>query len=102
MAFSEHNTLSGTTAAAVTIGTAGVRMKGVEVTNPSASAAILYFTYTTSDNAATTAVAEADGTIDVLPGGSTFVPFGSGAYVDVFRVSVVGNGNTYSVRGIRA
>lgn len=102
MAFSEHNTLTSTTADAVTIGTAGVAMKGVEVTNPSASAAIIYFTYTTSNNAATTAVAAADDTIDVLPGQSTYHQFSSGTYVDVFRVSIVGNGNAYSVRGIRA
>ena len=96
-----HNTLSGTTADTVTIGTAGVRMKGFEITNPSASAAILYFTYSRSATAPTTAVSLADATYSVLPGQSTYRDFGSG-WVDVFVVSVVGNGNTYSVEGVLA
>jgi hypothetical protein len=96
---SAYNTLDTNLADTITVGTAGVRMIGVEVTNPSASAAILYFTYSRASSAPAAAVSLADGTYSVLPGSSTYRSFGQ-AYVDVFVVSIVGSGNTYSIEGV--
>lgn len=101
VAVSAFNTLDTTLADTITVGTAGVRMRGFEVTNPSASAAILYFTYSRSATAPTAAVSLANGTYSVLPGQSTYRDFGS-AYVEQFVVSMVGSGNTYSIEGVLA
>lgn len=97
-AHSVHATLSTTTADTVTIGTAGVRLKAIEVGNPSASAAILYFTLSRSATAPTTAVSAANGTDYVLPGSTLAIDFES-AYVDICTLSVVGSANAYSVVG---
>ena len=48
------------------------------------------------------AVSAANGTVDVLPGGATYIEFAKGQYVDVFTLSIVGSGNAYGVRGVRA
>ena len=97
-AHSTHQTLSGTTADTVTIGTAGVRLQSIEVGNPSASAAILYFTISRSATAPTTAVSAAAGTDYVLPGSALAIDFGQ-SYVDICTLSVVGSANVYSVVG---
>jgi hypothetical protein len=98
---SAYNTLDTNLADTITVGTAGVRMRGVEVTNPSPAAAILYFTYSRSATAPAAAVSLANDTYSVLPGSSTYRDFG-GAIVDVFVVSIVGSGNTYSIEGVLA
>ena len=100
-AHSVHATLSGTTADTVTIGTAGIRLLSVEVGNPSASAAILYFTISRSPTAPTTAVSAANGTDYVLPGSTLTIDFND-AYVDICTLSVVGSANAYSVVGYLA
>lgn len=94
-------TLTSTTADTVTIGTAGMRLKSVEVVNDSASAAILYFTVSKSATAPTTAVSAADGTYKVLPGSSLNYDFGT-SWVDICTVSVVGSANAYGVYGYSA
>lgn len=83
---SVHNTLSGTTADAVTI----TGYDDVDIINHDASTR-LYFR---SDG--TTAVSEADGTDVVAPGG--FVRHNA----DGRAISIVGNGNAYSVVGVSA
>lgn len=81
---SVHNTLSGTTADAITI----TGYETVDIINRSASTA-LYFR---SDG--TTAVGAANGTDYVAPGG--FVRHNA----DGREISIVGNGNDYSVVGV--
>ena len=89
---SVHNTLSGTTADKITI--TGSRF--VDVVNRDASKPL----YVSCDGTAspTTAVAEANGTEYVAPGGFVRVDTGS----DHGAVSIVGDGNAYSVIGVSA
>lgn len=83
-----HKTLSGTTADAVTIG--GFGQNRVEIVNRG-SATI----YARADG--TVAVAAADNTIAILPTGSFEFAAAAGLVV-----SVVGNGDAYSVHAIPA
>lgn len=83
-----HATLSGTTADTVTI--TGYDL--VDIINRSSSEA-LWVAYE-GDASPTTAVAAADGTDYVAPGGFLRVDAGKGG------ISVVGNGNAYSVVGV--
>lgn len=89
---SVHNTLSGTTADKITI--TGFRF--VDVINRSATEPL----YVSCDGTAnpTTAVAAANGTDYVAPGGFVRVDAGS----DRGAVSIVGNSNAYSVVGVSA
>lgn len=87
---SVHNTLSGTTADTVTI----TGYEVVDIINRSQTEP-LYVRYE-GDAAPTTAVAEANGTDHVAPGGFLRVDTGQGG------VSIVGNGNPYSVVGVSA
>lgn len=82
---SVHNTLSGTTADEITL-TGGHQR--AHVINRSTSTAL----YVRHDG--TTAVAEANGTHYVAPGGYLEVPADA-------AISIVGNGNAYSVEAIR-
>lgn len=90
---SVHNTLTGTTADTVTITGYDV----VQVINRD-SADLLYVSYDGTDSP-TVAVAEADGTDVVLPGG--YIEFDAGG-TDGGAISVVGDGGAYSVVGISA
>lgn len=83
---SVHNTLSGTTADSITI----TGFETVDIINRHSSNP-LYFR---SDG--TAAVGEADGTDVVLPGG--FVRHNA----DGRAISIVGDGNAYSVVGVSA
>lgn len=84
--YSQHATLSGTTADSVTLSYRGG--SELAVTNRDAATA-LYFTY----NGAT-AVADADETFVVLPLQTKVI---KAKGIDIGVVSVVGNGNAYSV-----
>lgn len=87
---SVHNTLSGTTADTVTItGYDVVDIINRDSSNP------LYVRYE-GDASPTTAVAAANGTDYVAPGGFLRVDAGGGG------ISIVGNGNAYSVVGVSA
>lgn len=100
-AVSVHNLLSGTTADLITIGTEGLPLAGFEVQKRSGSAS-LYFTYTMSTKAPTTAVAEANNTHQVLSiGEAVFIPL-DGKQCSIVTVSIVGNANDYSIRGVYA
>lgn len=81
---SVHKTLSGTTADTVAITAA---YPALEVCNRDATVAL----YVARDG--TTAVSAADNTDYVAPGGSLLIPHTS-------SLSVVGNGNAYSVSGV--
>lgn len=88
-----HATLTGTTADTVTL--TGCE-EYVEVVNHHATETI-YFTYVWTEDsnpAPTTAVALADETIAVLPGAASVFP----ARGPGIQLSVVGNGNIYSVQ----
>lgn len=85
---SVHNTLTGTTADTVTITGYDV----VDIINRTGTAP-LYVRYE-GDASPTTAVAEADGTDVVMPGGFLRVDAGMGG------ISIVGDGNAYSVVGV--
>ncbi len=100
--YAQHATLSSTTADQVTIGTTtGPRMGAIEVVNRDTAQA-LYFTWTPQGTTApTTAVAAADETYYVGPSSALAVPIGFTS-TSRFIVSVVGNGNAYSVHGIPA
>lgn len=87
---SVHNTLTSTTADTVTI--TGYDL--VDIINRSATEP-LWVRYE-GDASPTTAVAAADGTDYVAPGGFLRVDAGQGG------ISVVGNGNAYSVVGVSA
>lgn len=87
---SVHNTLSGTTADTVTItGYDVVDVINRDPSNP------LYVRYE-GDASPTTAVAAADDTDYVAPGGFIRIGAGGGG------ISIVGNGNAYSVVGVSA
>lgn len=85
-AFSVHNTLSGTTADAMTI----TGYETVDIVNWSDTTKLWF----RSDG--TTAVADANGTDVVAPGG--FVRHNA----DGRAISIVGDGNAYSVVGVSA
>lgn len=93
----KHATLSGTTADQVTIGTAssGHRFRYAEVSNRHASNP-LYFTMNQGSSTPTTAVGAADETWFVAPNSSLALPISA----SIFVVSIVGDGNPYSVQGI--
>ena len=94
---STHPTLTGTTADQVTVGDAagGHRFRYAEVSNRHASNP-LYFTMNQGSSTPTTAVGAANGTWFVAPNSSLALPIAA----SVFVVSVVGDGNPYSVQGI--
>jgi len=96
-----HKSLTSTTADTVTIGTTGVRLKAIEVGNPSASAAILYFTLSRTATAPTTAVSAADDTFMVYPGSTLTVSFEQ-SHVDICTLSIVGSANAYNVQSYLA
>lgn len=100
--YSVWNTLSTTVADTVTIGTAGsgVRFRKLQVWNPVAASAILYFTFSRSAAVPTTAVSLANETFPVPAGIEPFEIDLTGTYCDVFVVSVVGSGNAYGVVGV--
>lgn len=87
---SVHNTLTGTTADTVTITDYDV----VDIVNRDSDEP-LWVRYE-GDASPTTAVAAADGTDYVAPGGFLRVDAGKGG------ISIVGNGNAYSVVGVSA
>lgn len=87
---SVHNTLSGTTADTVTI-TGYERVAIINRTGTSP----LYVAYE-GDASPTTAVAAANDTDVVMPGGFIEVDTGQGG------ISIVGDGNAYSVVGVSA
>jgi hypothetical protein len=98
-AVSVHNTLSSTTADRITIGTQGIMLAGFEVQKRAGSATV-YFTYTMSTKAPTTAVSAANDTHQVVSiGEAVFVPL-EGKECSVVTVSIVGDGNEYSIRGV--
>lgn len=86
-----HKTLTTTTADVINIAQSGSAY-GVEVFNRAASGGEAL--YVRADG--TTAVGAADGTIYIPPGGSFFWKHGRGATT----LSIVGNGNAYSVHVI--
>lgn len=90
---SVHNTLTGTTADKVTITGFDV----VHVINHDASD-LLYVSYDGTDSPAT-AVAAANGTDVVRPGGYVEIDAGG---TDGGAISIVGDGGAYSVVGISA
>lgn len=83
------NTLTGTTADAVTVTSTGQACR-INVLNRSSSNTL----HVRPDGV--TAVADADGTLQVPAGGSVEWQVGPGVSV----VSIVGNGDSYSVTGI--
>lgn len=95
---SKHATLAGTAADQVTIGAAaaGQRFRFVEVYNWHATER-LYWTYSPSGTAPTTAVGGADDTLVVPPLSPLAIPIPA---TSVLVVSLVGNNNPYSVQGI--
>lgn len=97
----KHATLSGTTADTVTIGTAGslTQLAICEVFNRDASVG-LYFTLSRGATAPTTATSAADNSFYVGPSSSLAVSLPNAT--PIFAVSVVGNGNAYSVHGFLA
>jgi len=94
-----HNLLSTTTADLITLGVTGIKLKGFEVQNRAGTAA-LYFTYTMSTKAPTTAVSAANDTHQVLAGEALYVDL-DGQEADKVTVSVVGSANEYSIRAVR-
>lgn len=96
---SVHNTLSGTTADLITLGVTGVRLKGFEVQNRAGSSAV-YFTYTMSTKAPTTAVSATNDTDQVLAGEALYTDL-EGQAAEIVTVSIVGSANEYSIRAVR-
>jgi hypothetical protein len=88
----EHATLSGTTVDTVTLSS---WMKRVTINNKVVGAADIYFTFSTNGTAPTAATAGGDGTYWVPGGGFKTVTAGPLGVI----VSIIGNGNTYSVEG---
>ena len=95
-----HATLSSTTADTVTL--TADNLRGVEVLNRS-GATTVYFTVGYGTAAPATAVAAADETYAVPAGQSLYVPLaGPGGFIASAStvLSVVGDGNAYSVHGV--
>lgn len=90
--YSAHATLSSTTVDTVTLSTDD--LQGVEVVNRSGATTI----YFRCDG--TAAVAAANGTFAVLAGQSLYVPLGGGLGSASTVVSIIGDGNAYSVHGV--
>lgn len=86
------NTLSGTTADAITL---TQLWPAVEITNHDASEKL----YGRMDG--TTAVAAADGTFCVLPGNTKVVRAIPTVNTSTIVTSLVGNGNIYTVEGVQ-
>lgn len=96
---SKHATLTGTTADTITFQTGGgvaTQLSGFEILNKSGAADLnVFFAIGTTPTVAT---ANADNSIAVPPGGYVQVPCEAGSgYGGALQVSVVGNGNSYSI-----
>lgn len=89
----EHATLSGTTVDTVTL-TSWMRRATI-CNKAAAGGADIYFTFSTNGTAPTAATASGDGTYWVPPGGFKTVGGGPQGII----VSLIGNGNAYSVEG---